>query len=241
MIKNFNFTKFLCNAGIEDAEDQKSDEYEMDMETNPSDFLEMSAMMPEEDNVLSDLFDQQTPRPLRGEQHEVYVCSLCNKAFSSKGHLSLHARIHAGAAGDVIGEKVVTDDNTSFKRPYRCDLCNKSYSTAKHRWGHVSTTHRGHPAVTCGHCSRIYSTRINLEEHIKSRHAGLAPPPDVRMNYVQKNSRYQCKNCPKMYSNITELNKHTRACNNVAKRNRSMAQRLGEFFFHKFDYYNILL
>ena len=55
--------------------------------------------------------------------------------------MSLHARIHVGA-GDVIGEKVLTDDHTSYKRPYQCDLCHKSYSTAKHRWGHVSTTHR---------------------------------------------------------------------------------------------------
>lgn len=119
------------------------DEYEMDMETNPSDFLEMSAMVPEEEQ--QQLQQQQASGgPVfqhRNEQHEVYVCSLCNKAFSSKGHLSLHARIHVGA-GDVIGEKVITDDHTSYKRPYQCDLCNKSYSTAKHRWGHVSTTHR---------------------------------------------------------------------------------------------------
>lgn len=111
----------------------------MDMETNPSDFLEMTSLVPGEDELLkakdNGVFKHHN------EQHEVYVCSLCNKAFSSKGHLSLHARIHVGA-GDVIGEKVLTDDHTSYKRPYQCDLCNKSYSTAKHRWGHVSTTHR---------------------------------------------------------------------------------------------------
>ena len=138
-------TKDLAfTACMGDQDDRKSDDYEMDMEMNPSDFLEMSAVVSEEDT-------HALPQPLpqhdtgvfqhRNEQHEVYVCSLCNKAFSSKGHLSLHARIHVGA-GDVIGEKVITDDHTSYKRPYQCDLCNKSYSTAKHRWGHVSTTHR---------------------------------------------------------------------------------------------------
>lgn len=118
--------------------------YEMDMETNPSDFLEMNTM---EEPTNSNL-PQPSPQDENGgvfqhqnEQHEVYVCSLCNKAFSSKGHLSLHARIHVGAGG-VIGEKVITNDHTSYSRPYRCDLCNKSYSTAKHRWGHVSTSHR---------------------------------------------------------------------------------------------------
>lgn len=112
------------------------------METNPSDFLEMTSLVPGEDAENLGMRQGNTSVfQHRNEQHEVYVCSLCNKAFSSKGHLSLHARIHVGA-GDVIGEKVITDDHTSYKRPYQCDLCNKSYSTAKHRWGHVSTTHR---------------------------------------------------------------------------------------------------
>ncbi|XP_012263363.2 zinc finger protein Xfin-like isoform X2 [Athalia rosae] len=206
----------VSDDGGEYHDDQKSDEYEMDMETNPSDFLEMTSIVTED--------AEETDAPNQGgthneseifqhtsEQHEVYVCSLCNKAFSSKGHLSLHARIHVGA-GDIVGEKVITDDHTSYKRPYQCDLCNKSYSTAKHRWGHVSTTHRGHPAVTCRYCSRIYSTRTNLEEHIKSRHAGLPPPPELSLPYIQQDNKFQCKTCPKMYTNVTDLNKHSRVC-----------------------------
>lgn len=133
------------------TEDRRSEyEYEMDMETNPSDFLEMTPMVTEENeeecgaNNTSAATGQQEATTVfapTSQQHEVYVCSLCNKAFSSKGHLSLHARIHVGE-GDVIGERVITDDHTSYQRPYQCDLCHKSYSTAKHRWGHVSTTHR---------------------------------------------------------------------------------------------------
>lgn len=133
---------------VDDSEDRRSeDEYEMDMETNPSDFLEMTPMVTEDNeecdtkNVTATPQDNAAVFQHTSQQHEVYVCSLCSKAFSSKGHLSLHARIHVGE-GDVIGEKVITDDHTSFKRPYQCDLCHKSYSTAKHRWGHVSTSHR---------------------------------------------------------------------------------------------------
>lgn len=135
------------------TEDRRSEyEYEMDMETNPSDFLEMTPMVTEENEEECVANNTSVPTggqqqdaaavfPPTSQQHEVYVCSLCNKAFSSKGHLSLHARIHVGE-GDVIGERVITDDHTSYQRPYQCDLCHKSYSTAKHRWGHVSTTHR---------------------------------------------------------------------------------------------------
>lgn len=199
---------------IDDSEDRHSIEYEMDMETNPSDFLEMTSIVTEEPDE-SELRHQEISNNLpehTSQQHEVYVCSLCSKAFSSKGHLSLHARIHVGA-GDVIGEKVLTDDHTSYKRPYQCDLCHKSYSTAKHRWGHVSTTHRGHPAVTCGYCSRIYSTRTNLEEHIKSRHAGLPASTEIPVNNVYRSeNRYQCNACGKIYMDAMELNLHGRIC-----------------------------
>ncbi|XP_076666709.1 uncharacterized protein LOC143368177 isoform X1 [Andrena cerasifolii] len=199
---------------VDDSEDRRSEEYEMDMETNPSDFLEMTSMVTEEPEI-SESRRQELPNNSSehtSQQHEVYVCSLCNKAFSSKGHLSLHARIHVGA-GDVIGEKVLTDDHTSYKRPYQCDLCHKSYSTAKHRWGHVSTTHRGHPAVTCGYCSRIYSTRTNLEEHIKSRHAGLPAPTEVPVNSSYRpESRCQCNACGKICTDPMELNLHGRIC-----------------------------
>ncbi|XP_024941886.1 zinc finger protein Xfin isoform X2 [Cephus cinctus] len=216
------------DEGQDEHEDPKSDEYEMDMETNPSDFLEMTSIVTddvEEIRSLSMPREKQDTSVFQhtSEQHEVYVCSLCNKAFSSKGHLSLHARIHVGA-GDVIGEKVITDDHTSYKRPYQCDLCNKSYSTAKHRWGHVSTTHRGHPAVTCRYCSRIYSTRTNLEEHIKSRHAGLPPPPELPLPYIQPDNRFQCKTCPKMYTNVTDLNKHSRVC--LGERRRELPNKI---------------
>ncbi|CAG5081594.1 Similar to ZNF721: Zinc finger protein 721 (Homo sapiens) [Cotesia congregata] len=207
--------------GLDDGEDRKYDEeYEMDMETNPSDFLEMPPMVtedPEEPDPRQQNSSRQLISPAlfqhKSEHHEVYVCSLCNKAFSSKGHLSLHARIHAGA-GDVVGEKVITDDHTSFKRLYQCDLCNKSYSTAKHRWGHVSSNHRGHPAVTCQYCSRLYSTRGNLMDHIKSRHTGQPPPPKLGV-YVPSDNRFQCNTCPKMYTNITDLNKHKKVCTGI--------------------------
>ncbi|XP_050590361.1 zinc finger protein Xfin-like isoform X3 [Bombus affinis] len=213
-------TEEIDNSGtdeatvMDDSEDRHSEEYEMDMETNPSDFLEMTSIVAEEpeESVLKHQDVSTNLSEHTSQQHEVYVCSLCSKAFSSKGHLSLHARIHVGA-GDVIGEKVLTDDHTSYKRPYQCDLCHKSYSTAKHRWGHVSTTHRGHPAVTCGYCSRIYSTRTNLEEHIKSRHAGLPAPTEVPLNNAYRpENRYQCNACGKICTDAMELNLHGRIC-----------------------------
>ncbi|KAG8038120.1 hypothetical protein G9C98_006445 [Cotesia typhae] len=218
-LENFYDFRTACVNAVALLERKLSpkESYEMDMETNPSDFLEMPPMVTEdpEETDPRELNSSRSPALFqhKSEHHEVYVCSLCNKAFSSKGHLSLHARIHAGA-GDVVGEKVITDDHTSFKRLYQCDLCNKSYSTAKHRWGHVSSNHRGHPAVTCQYCSRLYSTRGNLMDHIKSRHTGQPPPPKLGV-YVPSDNRFQCNTCPKMYTNITDLNKHKKVCTGI--------------------------
>lgn len=55
-------------------------------------------------------------------------------------------------------------------RPFQCELCSKTYVVAKHLWGHVSTSHRGDPRVTCPYCSRTFSTPANLEEHKRSKH-----------------------------------------------------------------------
>lgn len=98
-----------------------------------------------------------------------------------------------------------------------------------------SFSYRGHPAVTCGHCSRIYSTRTNLEEHIKSRHAGQPPPPEIQVNYVQQDSRFQCKTCPKMYTNITDLNKHSRVCH-ASNNSHSALNCMNKMLFPSFNF-----
>lgn len=71
---------------------------------------------------------------------------------------------------------------------------------------------RGHPAVTCAYCSRIYSTRYNLDEHIKSRHAGLPPPPELSVSLSRAETRYQCQTCPMIYKDLADFNAHRQIC-----------------------------
>lgn len=67
--------------------------------------------------------------------------------------------------------------------------------------------------MTCGYCSRIYSTRTNLEEHIKSRHAGLPAPTEVPLNNAYRpENRCQCNACGKICTDAMELNLHGRIC-----------------------------
>lgn len=70
--------------------------------------------------------------------------------------------------------------------------------------------------MTCGYCSRIYSTRTNLEEHIKSRHAGLPAPAGVPVsNSYRPENRCQCNVCGKICTDAMELNLHGRICTEV--------------------------
>lgn len=82
---------------------------------------------------------------------------------------------------------------------------------------------RGHPAVTCAHCGRIYSTKLNLEEHVRSRHDGMHQPEEP--TYVQVENKFQCKICPKMFNNVTDLNRHSRTCQNERRKEQPIASQ----------------
>lgn len=101
-------------------------------------------------------------------ENNLYPCTICERIFSSKGHLTLHCKIHEGT-GDTPSLKRIT--SLDGYRQFKCNLCDKSYSTSKHLWGHVSVCHRGDPIVTCCYCTRIFSTKSNLEEHKRSKHS----------------------------------------------------------------------
>lgn len=153
------------------------------------------------------------------EQEMFHTCSICNKAFSSNGHLTLHNKIHMKEAvmenhskqpccqtSSPVDKSLDLNWKSGYYRPYRCDLCNKSYSTAKHRWGHVSVCHRGNPLVTCPICSRVFSTCHNLAEHKRTKH-GLEEGEIVDINdgeeAVTDNSSVSVTNSLKHSTSLT--------------------------------------
>ncbi|XP_063231960.1 zinc finger protein 91-like [Bacillus rossius redtenbacheri] len=84
----------------------------------------------------------------------MHDCKLCGQTFVSWSQLNVHKRSHTR---DL--------DDAPESGPFSCDLCCKSYALPKHLWTHVSTAHRGDPAVTCPLCRRVCMNRARLEEH----------------------------------------------------------------------------
>jgi uncharacterized Zn-finger protein len=70
-------------------------------------------------------------------------CEVCNKVFSTKGHLVRHKRTH-------IGDK-----------PYQCDVCNKSFSKSGTLIIH-KRTHTGDKPYQCDVCNKSFSKSSTL-------------------------------------------------------------------------------
>lgn len=47
---------------------------------------------------------------------------------------------------------------------------------------------------------------------MKSRHAGLSAPPNMGVSFFRSETRYQCKTCPKVFSDQADFNAHSQIC-----------------------------
>ena len=92
-----------------------------------------------------------------------YVCKYCCKAFSTRSHLTRHAKAHTSTKGDLLTCRVCAK------------VCKNRVSLVRHRSKHMA----------CVHCSCLFDNKIALQDHLLKAHPEkaivslipMSPPP----------------------------------------------------------------
>ncbi|XP_008144140.2 zinc finger protein 648 [Eptesicus fuscus] len=104
-------------------------------------------------------FQKPTDPPgaqMRGDKP--YTCELCGKAYSHRGTLQQHRRLHTG------------------ERPYRCPFCSKAYTWSSDHRKHLRT-HTGEKPYPCPDCGKAFVRSSDLRKHQRNMHSNDKPFP----------------------------------------------------------------
>jgi hypothetical protein len=109
-------------------------------------------------------------------------CDKCEDTLSSlegwAAHQLVAHQINAGAwtksGGDKSGGTGVSGGSVKVKRLLPCPHCWKPFHTAYLR-SHIAITHTNSPLFVCSVCSKGYSAKIGLDQHMMAVHGGGLP------------------------------------------------------------------
>ncbi|XP_037360319.1 zinc finger protein 648 [Talpa occidentalis] len=104
---------------------------------------------------------QKPSKPLNPAQtrgSKPYACELCGKAYSHRGTLQQHRRLHTG------------------ERPYRCPFCDKAYTWSSDHRKHLRT-HTGEKPYRCPDCGKAFVRSSDLRKHQRNMHSNDKPFP----------------------------------------------------------------
>ncbi|XP_056154793.1 zinc finger protein 263-like [Lampris incognitus] len=101
-----------------------------------------------------------TPPPmgLEAAAEDAYICSVCGKVFSQRGHWSRHMRLHR------LGGRTAD-------RSYRCNICGKRLSRMDGFQKHLRV-HTGEKPYCCSLCGKRFSDNSNYKRHIRTHTGG---------------------------------------------------------------------
>lgn len=98
------------------------------------------------------------PSPAQAGGAKPYACELCAKAYSHRGTLQQHRRLHTG------------------ERPYRCPFCDKAYTWSSDHRKHIRT-HTGEKPYACADCGKAFVRSSDLRKHQRNMHSNDKPFP----------------------------------------------------------------
>ena len=105
-----------------------------------------------------------------------YPCSLCDKRYTTKGHLDQHMRLHTGhykfycdkcRKGFIIKRDHVEHMRAHQGLKYHCDYCSKPFSSQKGLTYHLSTHTRPY-RFACELCNKGFNPKADYERHIQT-------------------------------------------------------------------------
>jgi len=136
----------------------------------------------------------------RDDQSAMYLCSVCEKQFTTKARLTEHTKRHTAdnvyqctQCGKRYSCRAYLGKHMNIhQRKYRCKECDKCCQDAYELAGH-KRTHSGEKPFSCGVCDKRYKLRVNLVEHFR-KHSGDKP--------------FKCHACEKAFSRSDCLRKH---------------------------------
>ncbi|XP_037042647.1 zinc finger protein 300-like isoform X4 [Bradysia coprophila] len=131
-----------------------------------------------------------------------YSCKHCNKAFTYKGNLIAHSRIHSGEkpfkceeCGSSFRRKITLTVHKrihSGEKPFKCEECGSSFSQKITLTVH-KRIHTGEKPFKCGECGTFFRFRSNLTVH-KRVHTGEKP--------------FECRICNVAFNQKPNLSRH---------------------------------
>ena len=95
-------------------------------------------------------------------------CTYCNKLFATKSSMNKHVK------------------RNHMKKKMRCEICTQLISSDNLKW-HTNQFHNGLNKSNCSHCEKSFTTKPELEKHIKIIH-------------MHMNNKAKCDICSKFFS-----------------------------------------
>ena len=103
-----------------------------------------------------------TPMSLKAHKNthmgERFACDKCDKIYTSKYYLNMHAQIHT--------EKTL--------KTLKCEICCKTLGTIKGLKNHLKYVHTGRKDYSCSLCEKTFLNKLGLKTH-ELKHTGEKP------------------------------------------------------------------
>ena len=121
---------------------------------------------------------------------ERFVCSKCGQTYSHKSSLSRHQKSCFGGGSHSSSNK----DSNNGERSNNGESSNNSRARANSERD-SSTSFPSERVFSCPHCTRVFSRRDNMKQHIQRTHN-------------DSDQAYFCGMCPQMFHSLRDLMSH---------------------------------